>query len=92
MSFSGELEDDRETLLAAANLARTSLSKSVLISLFVLSSIIMSFVFPKVGNIFYKLLICADQACPTRFWKRLEPIFAPVSTEDASYLKKQARI
>lgn len=34
------------------------------------------------------LLVLADIGCSSSFWKKLEPIFSPVSLKDMSYLKQ----
>lgn len=37
----------------------------------------------------YCLVVFVDFACSSSFWKKMEPIFGPVSLEEASYLKEQ---
>ncbi|KAF8403280.1 hypothetical protein HHK36_011382 [Tetracentron sinense] len=61
--FTGESDDDREELLAAANSALNASCTYLLASV--------------------------DLACSGSFWKKLEPIFTSVSSEDTSYLKQQ---
>ncbi|KAJ6986633.1 hypothetical protein NC653_019993 [Populus alba x Populus x berolinensis] len=55
--FSGESDDDREELLAAANFACNA-----------------SFL-----------------SCSGSFWKKMEPVFAPICSGDSSYLKQQLK-
>ncbi|XP_008784017.1 uncharacterized protein LOC103703090 isoform X3 [Phoenix dactylifera] len=58
--LTGELDDDREEMLAAANAARNA-----------------SCVHPPYN------------ACSSSFWKKMEPIFAFVTSEDITYVKNQ---
>eukprot|EP00258_Populus_trichocarpa_P046232 XP_024462251.1 uncharacterized protein LOC7490896 isoform X2 [Populus trichocarpa] len=53
--FSGESDDDREELLAAANFACNA----------------------------------SYLSCSGSFWKKMEPVFAPICSGDSSYLKQQ---
>ncbi|CAK7325235.1 unnamed protein product [Dovyalis caffra] len=55
--FSGESEDDREELLAAAKFACNA----------------------------------SYLSCSGSFWKKMEPVFAPICSEDSSYLKQQLK-
>ncbi|KAK4593328.1 hypothetical protein RGQ29_017447 [Quercus rubra] len=58
--LTGESDNDREELLAAADFASNARF--------------------------------TDLACSSPFWKQMEPIFASVSLEDASYLKQQLKL
>ncbi|KAJ6901384.1 hypothetical protein NC651_019214 [Populus alba x Populus x berolinensis] len=55
--FSGESDDDREELLAAANFACNA----------------------------------SYLSCSGSFWKKMEPVFAPICSGDSSYLKQQLK-
>ncbi|KAJ6986618.1 hypothetical protein NC653_019981 [Populus alba x Populus x berolinensis] len=81
--FSGESDDDREELLAAANFAcnascmhMTSSPPPPPASLYVHSFLTFSF---------------ADISCSGSFWKKMEPVFAPICSGDSSYLKQQLK-
>lgn len=90
----GESDDDHEELLAAAAAARkASCIISVSLISWILIYLCVQMLFPQAFYIYclFKLYMhCfADISCSGRFWKKMEPFFGSVSSQDVSYMKQE---
>lgn len=83
----GKSDDDREELMAAANHARNASCKTITFLFLILG--VRSYSASSLWYIIYIFFISVDLACSSAFWKKIEPIFAPVSSKDKTYLSTQ---